>query len=293
MARRSSGPGTSPASCGSNGTSGPGCALEGRPELITLSLYINACTAPTDRVLVQSYLPQVLAIARRAFAGGHADLRPGFFEMEDAQRLTLERLRAPVGADHPARHRGLAPQLLPIVSDRDRLHRPGVSSGGHARVRRPIRHQPVRPQGSHADRDVGATGVAVLRNRHERGTLPDDVLSEPNELDAEQASIVDRVFGRLRAAVRAWRRPLDSELRVLQEEVRELRREMQSRLLQYNHQLGRMARVSRAPTEATRARASGGCPGARFPWTRASTSRRCGKRSVTRSRFRIPKAASG
>ena len=60
----------------------------------------------------------------------------------------------------------------------------------------------------------------------------------------EQVSTVDRVFGRLRAAVRAWRRPLDSELRVLQEEVRELRREMQSRMLQYNHQLGRMARVS-------------------------------------------------
>jgi hypothetical protein len=64
-----------------------------RPDLITLSLYINACTTPTDRVLVQEYLPQVLAIARRAFAGGHADLRPGFFESEDAQRLTVERLR--------------------------------------------------------------------------------------------------------------------------------------------------------------------------------------------------------
>jgi hypothetical protein len=64
-----------------------------RPDLITLSLYINACTAPTDRVLVQSYMPQVLALARRAFAGGHADLRPGFFETEDAQRLTLERLQ--------------------------------------------------------------------------------------------------------------------------------------------------------------------------------------------------------
>jgi hypothetical protein len=64
-----------------------------RPDLITLSLYINACTAPTDRVLVQSYLPQVLALARRAFAGGHADLRPGFFETEEAQRLTVERLQ--------------------------------------------------------------------------------------------------------------------------------------------------------------------------------------------------------
>jgi len=65
-----------------------------RPDLITLSLYINACTTPDDRVLVQSYLPQVLAIARRAFAGGHADLRPGFFEFEEAQRLTVERLRS-------------------------------------------------------------------------------------------------------------------------------------------------------------------------------------------------------
>jgi hypothetical protein len=64
-----------------------------RPDLITLSLYINACTEPADRVLVQSYLPQVLALARRAFAGGHADLRPGFFEFEEAQRLTVERLR--------------------------------------------------------------------------------------------------------------------------------------------------------------------------------------------------------
>jgi len=65
-----------------------------RPDLITLSLYINACTTPDDRVLVQSYLPQVPAMARRAFAGGHADLRPGFFEFEEAQRLTVERLRS-------------------------------------------------------------------------------------------------------------------------------------------------------------------------------------------------------
>ena len=65
-----------------------------RPDLITLSLYINACTTPDDRVLVQSYLPQVLAIARRAFGGGHADLRPGFFVFEESQRLTVQRLRS-------------------------------------------------------------------------------------------------------------------------------------------------------------------------------------------------------
>jgi hypothetical protein len=45
-------------------------------------------------VLVQASLPQVLALAQRGFAGGHADLRPGFFATEDAQRLTLARLKA-------------------------------------------------------------------------------------------------------------------------------------------------------------------------------------------------------
>jgi len=64
-----------------------------RPDLVTLALYVNACTAPTDRVLVQAYMPQVLALARRAFAGGHADLRPGFFKTDEAQRLVVERLQ--------------------------------------------------------------------------------------------------------------------------------------------------------------------------------------------------------
>src|SRR5678816_1052250 len=68
----------------------------------------------------------------------------------------------------------------------------------------------------------------------------------------DRDSPIDRVFGRLRAAVRAWRRPLDSELRVLQDEVREMRREMHARMLQYNHQLGRMARVAGAEESAER-----------------------------------------
>ncbi len=68
-------------------------ARDDRPDLINLSLYVNACTEPGDRVLVQAYMPQVLALARRAFAGGHADLRPGFFATDEAQQLTLQRLR--------------------------------------------------------------------------------------------------------------------------------------------------------------------------------------------------------
>jgi hypothetical protein len=64
-----------------------------RPDLTTLAMYLNACTDSGDRIFVQPYIPQVLALSRRAFAGGHADLRPGFFNSEEAQRLTLARLR--------------------------------------------------------------------------------------------------------------------------------------------------------------------------------------------------------
>ena len=62
------------------------------PSSASVSRSISACTRPTDRILVQAYLPQVTAMARRAFAGGHADLRPGFFTSESAQRLTVSRL---------------------------------------------------------------------------------------------------------------------------------------------------------------------------------------------------------
>lgn len=63
-----------------------------RSDLVNLALYLNACTKPDDRIFVQPYIPQVLGLARRAFAGGHADLRPGFFTSPEAQVVTLERL---------------------------------------------------------------------------------------------------------------------------------------------------------------------------------------------------------
>jgi hypothetical protein len=66
---------------------------EDRSELLTLAMYLNACTPPDARVFMQAYLPQVLALSRRGFAGGHADLRPGFFTSDEAQTLTVERLR--------------------------------------------------------------------------------------------------------------------------------------------------------------------------------------------------------
>jgi hypothetical protein len=69
-------------------------ARDERPDLINLALYLHACTTEQDRIFVQPYIPQVLALARRGFAGGHADLRPGFFKTEEAQQLTLRRLQA-------------------------------------------------------------------------------------------------------------------------------------------------------------------------------------------------------
>jgi hypothetical protein len=64
-----------------------------RPWAITLATYVNTCTPADARVFVQPYIPQVLALARRPFAGGHADLRTGFFATDDEQALTLDRLR--------------------------------------------------------------------------------------------------------------------------------------------------------------------------------------------------------
>ena len=65
----------------------------GQSQLMDLAHYLNACTRPTGRVFVQSYIPQVLGLAQRGFAAGHADLRPGFFETDEAQALALTRLR--------------------------------------------------------------------------------------------------------------------------------------------------------------------------------------------------------
>ena len=61
---------------------------------IKLAFYFEACTEPTDRVFVSQYLPQVPALSRRAFAGGHPDLRPGFFATEADQQLFLQRIIA-------------------------------------------------------------------------------------------------------------------------------------------------------------------------------------------------------
>jgi hypothetical protein len=60
---------------------------------VRLMFYLSDCTAPTDFVFISQYLPQVPALAQRAFAGGHPDLRPGFFGTRDDQQLLLTRMR--------------------------------------------------------------------------------------------------------------------------------------------------------------------------------------------------------
>jgi hypothetical protein len=62
-------------------------------SLMMLASYLRQCTRPDDRVFMQHYLPQVTALGERGFAGGHADLRPGFFTSHEMQQLTVDRLR--------------------------------------------------------------------------------------------------------------------------------------------------------------------------------------------------------
>ncbi|MBM3777943.1 MAG: hypothetical protein FJW23_06830 [Acidimicrobiia bacterium] len=64
------------------------------PGAVRLAYYLRECTEPSDRVFLGLYLPEVPALAQRAFAGGHGDLRPGFFGTEREQRQTVARLDA-------------------------------------------------------------------------------------------------------------------------------------------------------------------------------------------------------
>ena len=69
-----------------------------RSGLMTLALYLNTCTPPDARVFIQPYLPQVLGMARRGFAAGFGDLRPGFFDEPEFEALAMRRMR---GQDVP------------------------------------------------------------------------------------------------------------------------------------------------------------------------------------------------
>jgi hypothetical protein len=86
---------------------------------VQLALYVNSCTAPTDRVLVTPYLPPVVGLAERGFAGGHGDLRAGFFATDADQELTIGRLRrqsVPVVIGPPSEDMEEFVRRLPLVA---------------------------------------------------------------------------------------------------------------------------------------------------------------------------------
>jgi hypothetical protein len=63
------------------------------PGIPAVARYVQECTAPTDRLFVTWFAPQIVFFAEREFAGGQVYLLPGWYALPADQRLTIERLR--------------------------------------------------------------------------------------------------------------------------------------------------------------------------------------------------------
>ena len=68
-------------------------APPGSTGLRTLTRYLHDCTAPSDRVLVTWFAPDVFYYAERGFAGGQTYLHSGWHASVADQRLTIERMQ--------------------------------------------------------------------------------------------------------------------------------------------------------------------------------------------------------
>ena len=68
-------------------------APPGSTGLRALTRYVLDCTAPSDRVLVTWFAPDVFYYAERGFAGGQAYFEPGWHGSVADQRLTIERMQ--------------------------------------------------------------------------------------------------------------------------------------------------------------------------------------------------------
>ena len=68
-------------------------APPGSTGLRALTRYLLDCTAPSDRVLVTWYAPDVFYYAERGFAGGQAYFERGSFASVADQRLAIERMQ--------------------------------------------------------------------------------------------------------------------------------------------------------------------------------------------------------
>jgi hypothetical protein len=100
------------------------------PGTMQLAFYLNQCTQPSDHVFVSQYLPQVIALSGRPFAGGHGDLRPDFFNTVEQQQLTIARLSrqaVPVAVVPPPPEYGGFSESFPLI---DRYFRERFRSAG-------------------------------------------------------------------------------------------------------------------------------------------------------------------
>ena len=110
-------------------------------DLYDLTQYVRACTAPSDRLLVLWFAPEVPFYAERPFAGGQECLQIGWNASIPDQQLTIERMtrqRVPIVLadgpfdDHPSRHEFAL--IYAYVRDRYRVVTPSTpgSAGNYS-----------------------------------------------------------------------------------------------------------------------------------------------------------------
>jgi hypothetical protein len=122
---------------------------------IGLARYLNACTAPDDRVLITGFWPPVYGLAQRGFAGGRLDLRGGFYDTPRDQQLTVARLQrqsVPIVIGPPAEGVDDFLREFPLVAEyvyREYRHAGDVDLGGDLRFGLLV-HGRALPQGTYA-----------------------------------------------------------------------------------------------------------------------------------------------
>jgi hypothetical protein len=113
--------------------------------------YLHDCTAPSDRIMVVSYAPEVGGLSGRLFGGGRATFLPGFYEDERYSRFLMDRLgreSVPIvlAEDEPyyAAYPLLAPYLRDVYVEQGRVE---VDGGRTLRVltKRGLTSRPYGP----------------------------------------------------------------------------------------------------------------------------------------------------
>ncbi|HEV8393928.1 MAG TPA: hypothetical protein VGQ37_06620 [Vicinamibacterales bacterium] len=82
--------------------------------------YLHDCTAPSDRIMVVSYAPEVGGLSGRLFGGGRATFLPGFYEDERYSRFLMARLgreSVPIVLAEDEPYYAAYPLLAPYLRD--------------------------------------------------------------------------------------------------------------------------------------------------------------------------------